>query len=999
MVQLFRKFGLATTALTSSALAIAAATPAQAGGPITPVQGDISPLYGKINPFYGDVNAAYGKINPFYGKINPFYGKINPFWGGLDGFWGTVTPFAPTSDPATTAFYKFSGYDPFWGKNNPYSNGAFDYTSIGTFWTSEFAAWTPILAQWNAATTSTDAADVAKAIQNNLLAPTASFWAPIMAKSGQVGNSTQALILSQLTAAGIKINADGTIDGQSLLGVDPSRRAMLFLNIYDNLMDYAGTGHVDWWMGAVGWSPMLAQTEGTKPAGLLSPLLQPTIGMVDFVIADGHHVPRQVTQYGSSVFSDGHGAAVGSLIIGATDGSGVMGVMPQGSASVIVYDPYDDTGTTNWTDVGKGVATLSNTIFKGKLVPMGVLNASLGVPGWTLNPGWNDALKLALAGGHDLVIAAGNDGTTQTQNVPWNFLLNPTTLIVGSVGADGTISNFSNRPGEACLLPTGTLVCSEANKLNYRFIVAPGELILVSDGMGGHMRQSGTSLAAPLVSGAIALLQNRWPWLSLFPEETAQIILKSATPKGEHPGADPVYGVGELNIAASQAPLDWNKLVYYQHSRGRLTLFPTPVSQVMAQVRSGTQSSWDASGLWFSAFENIGLTFRDFQIPLSSKLVGQNVATTAGGQAYQSYLAMALRSQASHFAGVGAERPMQDSLVSGFARSTVPAGQFGGMQLRVSVTPAAIGNAFQMRSARYDTDAMLVSDKASFSFGYGNGAAALDGSAGFAFRSDYDLGRGGANPLIGLASGGAYLGGRAIVADGLTIGFGTTDRMSRRNLTAFGIDRGYAGDWVNRYSAQAQTMSLAYRIGHTITARASFTHLHEDAALLGIQSLDRDDLQGGSTTDGMSAGFDLAIGKSWTLAGTSTISRTRADAGQIRTNNLTSASAELAVIKSRLLAKNDELRLTLASPLHTIGGHLTYSSVGVIDRSTGEIGIVDQAFAPKSGLPIAGQAMYGLALPKGKGEFSFFGRVDRDAELIATNTVGYSGGVQLHLAF
>jgi hypothetical protein len=194
-------------------------------------------------------------------------------------------------------------------------------------------------------------------------------------------------------------------------------------------------------------------------------------------------------------------------------------------------------------------------------------------------------------------------------------------------------------------------------------------------------------------------------------------------------------------------------------------------------------------------------------------------------------------------------------------------------------------------------------------------------------------------------------------------------------------------------------MSLAYRIGHTITARASFTHLHEDAALLGIQSLDRDDLQGGSTTDGMSAGFDLAIGKSWTLAGTSTISRTRADAGQIRTNNLTSASAELAVIKSRLLAKNDELRLTLASPLHTIGGHLTYSSVGVIDRSTGEIGIVDQAFAPKSGLPIAGQAMYGLALPKGKGEFSFFGRVDRDAELIATNTVGYSGGVQLHLAF
>jgi hypothetical protein len=135
------------------------------------------------------------------------------------------------------------------------------------------------------------------------------------------------------------------------------------------------------------------------------------------------------------------------------------------------------------------------------------------------------------------------------------------------------------------------------------------------------------------------------------------------------------------------------------------------------------------------------------------------------------------------------------------------------------------------------------------------------------------------------------------------------------------------------------------------------------------------------------------------LAGTGTIARTRADAGQIRTSGLTSASAELAVIKSRLLTKNDEFRFSLASPLHTIGGHLTYSSVGVIDRATGEIGLLDQNFAPRGRFAIAGQAMYGLALPKGKGEFSFFGRVDRDAELIGTNTFGYSGGVQLHLAF
>jgi len=996
MVEGLGKFGSAAAALASCAMALVLASPARAAGPVDPVQGDVSPLYGKINPFYGDVDASYGKINPFYGKINPFYGKINPFWGDITTYWNGANPFAQTTDAATQAFYATNRYDAFWGRDNPYLVGprGLNYASIGAFWQTEFTAWTPILTQWNAATNVSDAASVAAMLQNSLVQPASAFWTPFVQRSGST--NTLQLIQSQLASAGVTFNADGSINAPSLLNSDPSRRAMLFLNLYDQLMDYSGTGHVDWWMAQVGWSPLLAQTQGARPAGILAT----TVGMVDFVIANGRHVSNQITQYGSTIFADGHGAAVGSLIIGATDGSGVLGVMPQGSGKVVVYDPYDDTGTTNWTDVGQAIKTLSATIFNGRQVPMGVLNASLGVPGWTLNPGWNDALQSAGARGHNLIVAAGNDGSTQTQNVAWNFAANPSLIIVGSVGADGTISNFSNRPGEACLLPTGTAICAEANKLKYHFIVAPGELILVSDGLGGHVRQSGTSLAAPLVSGAIALLQNRWPWLSYYPDETAQIILKSATPKGEHPGADPVYGVGELNIAASQSPLDWTRLVYYQQGYGvRGQASPIPLSTVVAQIKGGTQSSWDASGLWYSAFETIGATHRDFQIPLSSKLVGLNASTAAGGQAYQSYLAMALRSQASHFAGVGTGYPGRDDLVSGFARSTVPAGQFGGMQLRVSVAPAQIGNAFRMGPARYDTDALLVSDTASFAFGYGNGAAALDGSAGFAFRNDYDLGQGGANPLLGLASGGAYISGRAMVADGLTIGFGTTDRMARRNLSAFGIDRGSAGDWVDRYAAQAQMLSLSYRVGGGLTARAGFTHLHEDAALLGIQSLDRADLQGGSITDGASAGFDLAIGRSWTLAGTGTIARTRADAGQIRANGLTSASAELAVIRSRLLARNDEFRLTLASPLHTIGGHLTYSSVGVVDRATGEIGVIEQAFAPHGRLPLAGQAMYGLALPRGKGEFSLFGRVDRDAELIATEAIGYSGGVQLHLAF
>ena len=78
-------------------------------------------------------------------------------------------------------------------------------------------------------------------------------------------------------------------------------------------------------------------------------------------------------------------------------------------------------------------------------------------------------------------------------------------------------------------------------------MVAPGELILVSDGQGGVTRQIGTSFAAPLVSGAIALLHDRWPWLSNFPVETANIILNSAKDLGA-PGVDAVYGHGLLDV-------------------------------------------------------------------------------------------------------------------------------------------------------------------------------------------------------------------------------------------------------------------------------------------------------------------------------------------------------------------------------------------------------------------------------------------------------------------
>lgn len=945
--------GAALAALASASL-LAMATPANAG--LLDVLGGgstadpVKPMGGNLRPFYGNLRPFGGNLRPFYGNLRPFWGNLRPFWGDTSAFYGDLSTFWSVSNPVIGN-----------------AAGAPDYLKVGDFWTVQGSAYDQTFNNW--------AADKATADRlKGLVDNSRTFWgAAVKSQTGK--DFDQGFANALLAKYGIDLK-----DPKSLAQVDETERALFFLEWYDGLMNFTGTDHVDHWMKTVNWSPALTKAQGAG-ADVRVGILDQSLNTL---------ARSQVIQFtGASNFSDGHGDGVASILVGAHDGKGVMGVAPD--AKVYAYNPFDASGTASWDDVTEGVRKL-------KASGASVVNASLGVPGMTFDPGWNKVfanLQTTLILKNTVfVVAAGNEGATQTANVDW-LPINPAVIVVGSVGLDGEISNFSNRPGEACLSTLG-LLCLPGQKLKDRFIVAPGEMILVSDGKGGVTRQIGTSFAAPMVSGAIALLHDRWPWLKSFPQETVDIILKSAKDLGA-PGTDPVYGRGLLDIEASQSPLDFNSLVWFTVENGQKKI--QSASQVLSTYQSEQQKTWDAKGAYFYAFEPLGLlTNRDFAIPLSQKLVGQNVTTYNGArEQFQAYLLGRMDDWA---AASGKGRFVAGETITGFSSGTVSLANPWGADMSVSFSPRQVRQGFRDEGPAYQSAFRFQGERSSMTVGFGDGASALTGGAtGFAQAGDYDIDRGGANPLLGLASGGGYAGWSFSPSGKVQFSAGAMVRDQERDTRLLPGLR-VTGNGAERYEAAAQLVAMSYKPVETLTFSGSYTRLNEGRALLGIQSFDPSDFRGGSTTDGYTLSVNWAATPKLSLMATGTVGKTRAGGGETLTvgkGGLTSTAFQVGVARSDLISKGDRLQVSVSQPMFVERGRLDVTTVQVIDRETGEIGIATQSLDISGKRRVAGEALYLRPVLGGLGDVALFGRVETQGG--GATGEAYTTGARYRIAF
>lgn len=255
---------------------------------------------------------------------------------------------------------------------------------------------------------------------------------------------------------------------------------------------------------------------------------------------------------------DGHGTHVAGTIAASRNESGMHGVAPQ--ASILPIKFIDD-GV-------EGSETLST---RAALRRQRELGAQVSNNSWgerfdlaegasrsrtladlneaqrtyyrdTLAPLYREAQQSGIV----FVFAAGNNssGDTALAAQPSLYAALPVLLpelqgqwlAVVNIRSDGRISDGSHRCGDAqawCLAAPGSVVYS----------TLPG---------GGYGNMSGTSMAAPHVSGALALLLQQFPTLSAG--QVTERVLVSADRTGIYADSA-VYGQGLLDLQAASSPI------------------------------------------------------------------------------------------------------------------------------------------------------------------------------------------------------------------------------------------------------------------------------------------------------------------------------------------------------------------------------------------------------------------------------------------------------------
>ncbi len=582
--------------------------------------------------------------------------------------------------------------------------------------------------------------------------------------------------------------------------------------------------------------------------------------------------PRVMTGYNATngstdvTDSEGHGTHVAGIVGAPGNGSGMYGVAP-------------------------GATLLPIKVFSGNLAPASavtagldyatahgarVINLSLGATSPTGDTGLR---RVAATNNTVVVIAAGND-SAGSPNWPSRYAkeawANGTILTVGAVNSSRKLDSRSNRAGD--LAPF--------------YLVAPGVDIISSYG-ASVAYLTGTSMAAPAVTGAAALLTGYWPYLRA--NQVAAILLNTTDDLGA-PGMDAIYGRGMLNVNRALAPIG---SFTYRTVNGTVTRISLQTAGVRtSQPAVSTPSAF--KGVVTEVFDDYG---RNYTSSEGASLSVHSVMTT-------------------------------DSVLGRIDRL-----------LDTSETVLKDGSTLMRLNWRNASAQALATNRNANASGdvWNHGAEPSQGLVSYRTRGGQILsaGDGGLSTLaLGLAGSNW---GNALTGLDTLLGNPLANFAPQHRFAALGMP--LAGNWQARVATLQSKQSNAAS-GEVTLLELTHTGQHHainvsganlaEQGLLGGYSNAAMGLNQSTHTQGVTVSAAYLLAPKWALGGSWSLTRTSAPQASgllVAATDIRSSAFGLGLTRSDWLSTGDRWSLTVNRPLAAQSGQLTYNVVSAVDEN------------------------------------------------------------------
>lgn len=621
---------------------------------------------------------------------------------------------------------------------------------------------------------------------------------------------------------------------------------------------------------------------------------------------------------------DLHGTHTSGIVGARLNNTGMSGVAPK--TRLLNYAMFDDNG---WVGADEN-EVLSHAVSYGATVA----NMSYG-PRTAGDFSSSTSLKAIDAHKSSIVVvkASGNDGMVLANESLKGRDTNPLSnlIIVGSVDMSidqagvitPTIAWYSNTPGSACITNRRGCVVPMQNI----FMVAPGGSVNLNaaedavlgdadgyqngiwstDELGGYYRISGTSMAAPHVAGAVALLHSRWPVLKSDPEVTRNILFETAADLGAD-GIDAVYGQGLLNVASAMNPVGAPDFGLTSgggsdggggggggNGRGKPKKNSKWALASTSMVVKHGFAALTETQTTISVFDNYQ---RDFPVALAS-LVREGRSD--------------LSNRLEAMVGVSMSWADQDSYVAGrddFHRAIT-------MDNRDLRGEAPLNMMSDIRLASFDEiDARFFAGVGSVLPLIYTPGVIVGGMSSLSGTNS------GINPVLGFASGEEFAGA-------------AFDKVGPFRFAAGYSERDADEPLLGNYEAGAAVVSVSITLTQTQKVNVAVTDLRETGGVFGSRSQGALSFGEETRTRAMTLSWDEADLRGFEVSASWTLGLSHGDSnGLLALDDETVSEAfHFGVAKTGLVDDRDRLAVTLSQPLRIVSGSLHLYADGAYDEN------------------------------------------------------------------